>query len=59
VPPSVGGSNPKVRFAGAAWCVMLPDLASLAAAEIGPPVPNLADARPALPAAVDLLVTGM
>ena len=59
VPRPVRGLNPSVRFQDADWRVMIPDLASLTAREIGAPVTNLADARPALLAAIDLRAPGI
>jgi toxin CcdB len=50
---------PTVRVDGKAYVAVVPQLAGVAAADLGPVVANLAGERDAIVAAFDLLITGI
>jgi toxin CcdB len=51
--------TPVLEVDGKEYVLMIPQLAGIAARELGPPVADLSSQRPAVLAAVDLLFTGI
>ena len=51
--------TPVLEVDGKEYVLMIPQLAGIAARELGPPVADLSSQRPAVLAALDLLFTGI